>query len=97
MLRSCMPRGLKVAALLDSDNAGDQAAKQDILVHILGNKRILRTNDFMKTPIKGAEIEDLLRETLVSVAKNDLDWDISDKATTQVTRPDRRYLSRRGQ
>ena len=80
-------QGLKVAALLDSDNAGDQAAKQDILVHTLGNNRILRTNDFMKTPIKGAEIEDLLQETLVSVAKNDLDWDISDKATTQVPRP----------
>ena len=80
-------QGLKVAALLDSDNAGNQAAKQDTLVHILGNKRILRTNDFMKTPIKGAEIEDLLRETLITVAKNDLGWDISDKATTQATRP----------
>ena len=80
-------QGLKVAALLDSDNAGNQAAKQDTLVHTLGNKRILRTNDFMKTPIKGAEIEDLLRETLVAVAKNDRGWDISDKAATQVTRP----------
>ncbi|SUC46503.1 Uncharacterised protein [Providencia stuartii] len=37
---------LKVAALLDSDNAGDQAAKQEVLVHRLGNKRILRTSDF---------------------------------------------------
>lgn len=80
-------QGLKVAALLDSDKAGDQAAKQDTLVHTLGNKRILRTKDFMKTPIKGAEIEDLLRETLVATAKNDLGWDISDKAATQVTRP----------
>ena len=29
---------LKVAALLDSDNAGEQAAKQDVLVHRLGRK-----------------------------------------------------------
>ncbi|MCF5724601.1 AAA family ATPase, partial [Pseudomonas syringae] len=38
---------LKVAALLDSDNAGDQAAKQEILVHRLGSKRILRTSDYV--------------------------------------------------
>ena len=81
------PQGLKVAALLDSDNAGNQAAKQDTLVHTLGNKRILRTKDFMKTAIEGAEIEDLLRETLTGIAKNDLGWDISDKGTTQATRP----------
>ncbi|MDP0947241.1 TOPRIM nucleotidyl transferase/hydrolase domain-containing protein, partial [Klebsiella pneumoniae] len=34
---------LKVAALLDSDTAGNPAAEQDILVHSLGNKRSLRT------------------------------------------------------
>ena len=34
---------LKVAALLDLDAAGDQAAKQETLVSRLGNKRILRT------------------------------------------------------
>ena len=49
-------QGLKVAALLDSDNAGDQAAKQDTLVHTLGNKRILRTNDFMDKTIKGIHL-----------------------------------------
>jgi len=36
---------LKVAALLDSDAAGDQAAQQENLVHALGNKNILRTKD----------------------------------------------------
>jgi hypothetical protein len=36
---------LKVAALLDSDAAGDQASKQDVLVHTLGNKGILRTKE----------------------------------------------------
>lgn len=67
---------LKVAALLDSDNAGDQAAKQEILVHRLGNKRILRTSDYVIPKIEHAEIEDLLRETLTKVAKVDLGWDI---------------------
>jgi predicted ATP-dependent endonuclease of OLD family len=38
---------LKVAALLDSDAAGDQAARQDTLVHTLGSKAILRTHDFV--------------------------------------------------
>jgi len=34
---------LKVAALLDSDAAGDHAAQQETLIHTLGNKIILRT------------------------------------------------------
>ncbi|KPY10362.1 hypothetical protein ALP07_02537 [Pseudomonas savastanoi pv. glycinea] len=68
---------LKVAALLDSDNAGDQAAQQEILVHRLGNKRILRTSDFTVPKIQKAEVEDLLRDTLVLVASSELGWDIS--------------------
>jgi hypothetical protein len=39
---------LKVAALLDSDSAGNQAAQQDVLVHTLGNKAVLRTSRLMK-------------------------------------------------
>ncbi|MBX3629615.1 MAG: AAA family ATPase [Nitrosomonas sp.] len=50
---------LKVASLLDSDSAGDQAAQQETLVHTLGNKNILRTKDYCS--IQKAEIEDLLR------------------------------------
>lgn len=68
---------LKVAALLDSDNAGDQAANQEILVHRLGNKRILRTSDFTVPKIEKAEIEDLLRDTLIKVAKSELNWDLT--------------------
>ncbi|MGH8426673.1 MAG: ATP-dependent nuclease [Gammaproteobacteria bacterium] len=59
---------LKVAALLDSDAAGDQAARQDTLVHTLGNKKILRTKDAYSGKVTKPEIEDLLRETLVQVA-----------------------------
>ena len=77
---------LKVAALLDSDNAGDQAAKQETLVHTLGNRRILRTGDFLNDQIRGAEIEDMLRESLVAIAKDDLAWDISITAKEQPNR-----------
>jgi hypothetical protein len=78
---------LKVAALLDSDSAGDQAAQQDTLVHTLGNKNILRTKDAYTGAIKKPEIEDLLRDTLIEVAKDDLDWDITATAKAQQSRP----------
>jgi len=78
---------LKVAALLDSDSAGDQAAQQDTLVHTLGNKAILRTKDAYKGNVTKPEIEDLLRNTLIEVAKTDLGWDISSTASAQPARP----------
>ncbi len=78
---------LKVAALLDSDAAGDQAAKQDTLVHTLGNKGILRTKDFYTGAVTKPEIEDLLRDTLVAVGKDDLGWDVTSVATAQPARP----------
>lgn len=78
---------LKVAALLDSDNAGDSAAQQETLVHRLGNRNILRTKDAYKGPVSKPEVEDLLRETLISVAKDELGWDVRAEATQQQTRP----------
>lgn len=77
---------LKVAALLDSDAAGDQAAQQENLVHTLGNKNILRTKDFV-TGIDKPEIEDLLRTTLVSIAKSEYGIDTEATVTNQPTRP----------
>ena len=68
---------LKVAALLDSDAAGDQASQQDTLIHTLGNKKILRTRDCYSGKVTKPEIEDLLRETLVKVALDDLGWDVT--------------------
>jgi hypothetical protein len=78
---------LKVAALLDSDTAGDNAAKQDVLVGTLGNKAILRTKDFYAGPVRTPEIEDLIRETLVAVAKTYLTWDVATTANAQPARP----------
>lgn len=80
-------QNLKVAALLDSDSAGEQVATQDTLVNALGNKRILRTKDVYRGPVLKTEIEDLLRDTLVNIAKDILGWDITKKANQQVKRP----------
>lgn len=77
---------LKVAALLDSDAAGDQAAQQENLVHTLGNKNILRTKDFV-AGINKPEIEDLLRTTLVSIVKAEYGIDTAAIVTSQPTRP----------
>ena len=78
---------LKVAALLDSDNAGDQAAKQETLIHTLGNKNILRTGDVCPGAITKPEIEDLLRNTLVAMAQSELGWDVTAVARKQPQRP----------
>jgi predicted ATP-dependent endonuclease of OLD family len=77
---------LKVAALLDSDNAGDQAAQQENLVHTLGNKNILRTKDYCKD-IPKAEIEDLLRFTLTSIVKDLYGLDLKEQVSNQKSRP----------
>jgi len=78
---------LKVAALLDSDAAGDQAASQQLLAHTLGNKRILRTKDTYEGSVKNPEVEDMLRSTIVQIAKDDLGWDVTAKASSQPARP----------
>lgn len=79
-------QNLKVAALLDSDSAGDTAATQDVLVHTLGNKKILRTKDVYSGEVNNVEIEDLLRDTLVKIAKEQLGWDVEQIAIKQTKR-----------
>ena len=79
-------RKLKVAALLDSDATSDQAANQDALVNSLGNKAVIRTKDVYNGPVAQPRIEDLLRETLVHVAKTKLDWNVTDAANAQPER-----------
>ena len=77
---------LKVASLLDSDNAGDMAAKQEALVNTLGNKNILRTKDYC-TGIEKAEIEDLLRNTLTAVIMETFNVDVSAKVIANPNKP----------
>ncbi|SCY65684.1 AAA ATPase domain-containing protein [Microvirga guangxiensis] len=78
---------LKVAALLDSDSAGDQAANQEVLVHSLGQKAILRTKDYIEGNVTKPEVEDLLRDTLVIIAKDALGIDVTSQAAAQPERP----------
>ncbi len=77
---------LKVAALLDSDGAGEKAASQDELVRLLKPREILRTKDHYKGTVAGPEIEDLLRDTILRITKDDLGWDVVATATAQPTR-----------
>ncbi|STD00450.1 TOPRIM nucleotidyl transferase/hydrolase domain-containing protein [Chryseobacterium carnipullorum] len=77
---------LKVAALLDSDNAGDQAAQQENLVASLGQKNILRTKDYV-SGIPKAEIEDLIRETLIEIAKAEYSVDVKSISDAYPSRP----------
>ncbi|MFD8086336.1 AAA family ATPase [Kitasatospora sp. NPDC059722] len=78
---------LKVAALLDSDAAGEKAATQDDLVRLLKTNQILRAKDCYSGPVTGCEIEELLRETLIKVARDTLGWDVTATATAQSRRP----------
>jgi len=77
---------LKVAALLDSEMSPDQAAQQERLVHALGQKSILRTKDVYDGPLQRPAVEDLLRDTLVHVARTDLGWDVAATANAQPER-----------
>lgn len=79
-------QSLKVAALLDSDSAGDQAAEQEALWQLLSTKRILRTGDHI-AGVQRAEIEDLLRHTLAQIARDDLGWDSVATVQSQPARP----------
>lgn len=79
-------QSLKVAALLDSDSAGDQAAEQEALWQLLSTKRILRTGDHI-IGVQRAEIEDLLRQTLAQIARDDLGWDSVATVQSQPSRP----------
>jgi AAA15 family ATPase/GTPase len=80
-------QNLKVAALLDSDTEGDNAAAQETLVNALGNKRILRTKDIYSGSVAKPEIEDLFRETLIAISKDYLNWNVKEVANKQKTRP----------
>jgi energy-coupling factor transporter ATP-binding protein EcfA2 len=77
-----------VAALLESDLAGEE---QEVLAQRLGNRGIIRIRDAYAGKLKAPQIEDLLRSTLIKVAKEQLGWDLSaaaaakpDQAITEV-------------
>ena len=75
-LRSLSVKLQKNSCLADSDAAGEQAAQQEILVHTLKNKNILRTRDAYKGAVGKLEI-----------AKEILGWDVGVTAQAQPSRP----------
>ncbi|MGZ4883702.1 MAG: AAA family ATPase, partial [Halobacteriota archaeon] len=78
---------LKVAALLESDSAGEQAAKQELLAHKLGHRGIIRIRDAYVGKVRTPQIEELLRATLIRIAKESLGWDVSAEAASQPEQP----------
>ena len=76
---------LKVAALFASDPSG--AAKQEQLAHKLGHRGIIRVRDAYAGKVKTPQIEDLLRATLIRVAKESLGWDVSAEAASHPEQP----------
>lgn len=93
-------QNLKVVALLDSDQAGDNVASQDSLVHSLGHKGILRTLDFLDGEVSNPETEDLLRDTLSAVATEELGIDLystdtpASKSVATVIKSHKPHLSK---
>lgn len=77
---------LKVGVLLDSDNEGEVAANEEDFVRLLGEKRIHRTGKHLVGSARSTT-EDLLRETLIRIAKEELGWDVASVAAAQPTRP----------
>lgn len=71
-------QSLKVAALLDSDFAGDTAATDETMSHLLGRSGILRIGDFLDGTVSNPEVEDLLRDTLSRVLKEYLSQELSE-------------------
>lgn len=72
-----------VAALFESSPAGEEAAQQDILAQLLGHRGVVRIRDAYAGKLKTPQIEDLLRSTLIKVAKEHLNWDISAEAAAK--------------
>ncbi len=80
-------QALKVAALFDGDPAGKQAASNEALVHVLKPKQVLNVADFYDGPVKEPEFEDLLRATLLAVAREELGIDATAEAGARPNQP----------
>lgn len=55
--------------------------------HRLGAKRIIRTADYTNAVVQKAEIEDLLRDTLVPLAASESGIDVAKEAATSPATP----------
>jgi len=72
---------LKVAGLLDA--TAEEAKKQEALAQKLGHRGLIRIHDVYAGKVRAPQIEDLLRMTLIRVAKEELNWDVSAEAAVK--------------
>jgi AAA ATPase domain len=79
-------RDVRVAALFDSDVTGSAAAQDEAFVHLMRKERIYLVGDFYDGPVEQPELEDLMRSTLLRVARDELGIDAFERASAQ---PDR--------
>ncbi|HEY7048885.1 MAG TPA: AAA family ATPase [Jatrophihabitantaceae bacterium] len=79
-------RDWQVAALFDSDVSGTAAAEDEAFVHLMKKERIYLVGDFYEGPVEQAEFEDLLRDTLLRVARDELGIDAYERAYAQPHR-----------
>jgi hypothetical protein len=76
----------RVAALFDSDVPGFAAASDEPFVHLMNKQRIHQTGDFYEGHVERPELEDLLRGTLLDVARDELGVDAIARAAEQPVR-----------
>jgi AAA ATPase domain len=79
-------RDWQVAALFDSDAAGRAAAEDEAFVHLMKKERIYFVGDFYDGIVEQPELEDLLRTTLLRVARDELGIDAFERAVAQPRR-----------
>jgi hypothetical protein len=78
---------LQVAALFDADEAGLAAAEDEAFIHLMKKERIYTVGDFYDGPVEQPEFEDLLRDTLLRVARDELGVDAFERAAESPSRP----------
>jgi hypothetical protein len=77
----------RVAILMDSNAADDEAKRQEPLARALRLDNVLLSKDYIIPPLARASVEDLLRNTLIGIAKADLGWNIESAAVAHPEKP----------
>ncbi|MCL1984054.1 MAG: ATP-binding protein [Methanomassiliicoccaceae archaeon] len=77
---------LHVTALSDSLSESHRR-DQDKLVNAVGARHVMRSKDFIDQNINMPTIEDLMRNTLVGVARSELGWDVAQYVSSMPNTP----------
>jgi energy-coupling factor transporter ATP-binding protein EcfA2 len=77
---------LRVTALSDSLSETHKR-DQERLINAVGVRHVMRSRDFIDQDISTPTIEDLMRNTLATVARSELGWDVSQYVSTMPNTP----------